>query len=378
MKILWFSNSLFEGSLKVGAAYYAEEVSKKHKVFFIEPPVTIFHILKFFKNGWIKIIWNRILNSKKIRVINKNLLIYTPFSLFILNDKVGIDLFYRKWFSDKHVKKLRKNDVQEIDIVIIDNFLGISLLDKIKYKKLVVRITDNFEGFGVHENCIKIENELIKKADLIVSTSNFLIEQKLNKLNRNIIHLPNGVNYKKIENIRKLKLNNTSKSIKLVYVGLLDFWFDYKLLSETLDLLDKNNIELIIIGPVIYKDEFYEKLIKMKNVKFLGPKTFEEAMKECSTCDIGIIPFNTQKDITDYISPLKLYEYAACGLDIVTTNFKEVSVINESFIHKVNTSKEFVSILISYDKLKDKSIIYDYAKNNSWEKRATILLEQVE
>ncbi len=95
---------------------------------------------------------------------------------------------------------------------------------------------------------------------------------------------------------------------------------------------------IVIIGPVWNKKD-YEKLKKHHNIYLLGKKAYREIHDYINQFDVGIIPHLTNEFIK-YTCPMKLYEYMACGIPIVTTDTPGVEQFKK-FIKISNDFEEF-------------------------------------
>ena len=69
------------------------------------------------------------------------------------------------------------------------------------------------------------------------------------------------------------------------------------------------------------------KLRKQKNVFFLGSINHEDIPLMTSIFDISIIPY-IKNTLTDSIYPVKLNEYLAQGLPVLSANINEIIQIN--------------------------------------------------
>jgi len=68
---------------------------------------------------------------------------------------------------------------------------------------------------------------------------------------------------------------------------------------------------------------------------FSGEKSYEELTRYCKALDVAIIPF-VINGLTKSVNPIKLREYLAAGLEVVSANLPEV----ESYDGFVRISKD--------------------------------------
>ncbi|MHB1377732.1 MAG: glycosyltransferase, partial [Candidatus Humimicrobiaceae bacterium] len=81
-----------------------------------------------------------------------------------------------------------------------------------------------------------------------------------------------------------------------------------------------------------------------------------------------IITFDVNHPVVDTVNPIKLYEYMACGLPVVSTSWKELELINSPAFLAKSTEEFSESLYGALESGKDKKYL-DFAKENSWDKR---------
>lgn len=84
----------------------------------------------------------------------------------------------------------------------------------------------------------------------------------------------------------------------------------------------------VFVG-LVWPSAHLEKLRSLSNVYFLGQKDYHDIPAYVQHFDVGLIP-HKRNAFTASMNPLKIYEYLACGLPVVTTpvagteNFSEI------------------------------------------------------
>lgn len=271
-----------------------------------------------------------------------------------------------KFFSN--TKKVMSS---ETNILWMTNVKMYEFSNMIQYEKMIHRVADNFSGFkGSYDSLIRLQNQVIEKSDLTIVTAKKLLDSAY-KINKKSIYLPNGVDFSRFENIENsypIEFSNL-EGPKITYVGAIEEWFDFELIINSARKLPKLNF--IFIGN---KNLYFEKEVEknnLKNIIFLGLIDHKEIPKFLKYSDVGIMPF-VKNDLTDYIHPLKIYEYLAAGLPVVCRNLTEVREMNAP-INLYDNEIEFVDIiknLVSSSITKShKKELVSYAKSNSWEDR---------
>jgi len=378
-KILMTESYLPDSTVRVGSHYYAQYFIKEGStVFWLSTRNILGYIEGAFtkKDGYKELgeIWKR-----KCKWINKNsfacsFLTFLPYAKKIINPLFPwIAKNYLRFSFPNFKKILIKNKFQEVDILWISHPLMIGLLERVKYKILVYRIADNIEGFKHIPPSIKvIEKELISNADVIFATAKSLYE-KAKKYNSKVCYLPNAVDY---EHFAKFKGKEPEeyqliKSPRIIYVGSLSEWIDVSILKEI--ALKLPNFSLVLIGPV----EIDLSCLKdFPNVFVLGRRSFKNIPNYLKYADVGIIPFK-DNPLTNSVHPLKLYEYFAAGLPVVSRDLEEIRKMDSpAFLAK--DEETFIEMIIqAYKKGKGKKEYYDFAKRNSWDERFKVVKKYV-
>ena len=230
----------------------------------------------------------------------------------------------------------------------------------------------------------KYKYAMSNKDVLVVTTANALYEDvKAKRGIKNLILSCNGVDYDFFQKIDKnfqfenefINVINNGK-INICYYGALASWFDYELIKKINDT-DKYNI--ILFGLKYDKSYDKNKINKLNNVHFFGPRDYKVLKNYASKMDILIIPF-VINSITQATSPLKLFEYMALHKPIVTTsmneckNYKSVLIgeNHEDFIKKLEEAIELKND-VKYNKL-----LEEEGKNNDWNHKARLIIELME
>ena len=106
------------------------------------------------------------------------------------------------------------------------------------------------------------------------------------------------------------------------YFGAIAEWFDFELVGLLAETLPATHI--VLIGPTqINVREQLESLIKNhSNIQVLPHRPQIELVPFLKRFDVCLIPF-IKNDVTDAVSPVKLFEYFSAGKPVVTTDLHE-------------------------------------------------------
>lgn len=160
------------------------------------------------------------------------------------------------------------------------------------------------------------------------------------------------------------------------YYGALAEWLDYELLIRL--ALALPNISIVLIGPDYdgSKDVLSD---APPNLFVLPPIEYQNLAVHAAWFDVALIPFLVN-EITDSTSPLKLFEYMAAKIPIVSTDIKEARKYNS--VHIGRNPSEFVEFVneIVLEGVTDEYMakMEDEAKENSWENKIQIIVDDIE
>jgi glycosyltransferase involved in cell wall biosynthesis len=156
--------------------------------------------------------------------------------------------------------------------------------------------------------------EAIAHPKTIVSVSARSLAMKVRELypQSDVIYLPNACNYQHFENSHK----NETEQLTIGYFGAIASWFDFELILKLAEEFKECRVRLIgqdYDGSLSKYD-----LLSPTNIDLLPPIDYQKLPKEAKF-DIGILPFRINK-ITLATSPIKIFEYLAMGLPVVSVD----------------------------------------------------------
>ena len=334
LNILFLSHTYWGSEFRVGSHHLSKNMAEAgHTVFYIPMPVTPFHLIKYRLSD------KRIKKSGRLEEIQKNLYQYIPRTLIPageLTRKSGYDISFAT--TGRLLRSLMsQKNIDVFDLVFLDHPKLIGILHIVKYKKLIYRPTDILSGIGLR-GMSKCEGQALVQADGLITTSKPVFDHLEKKFTINIPHLTlvNGVDLDLFttqvpppEDIKKIN------GKKCIYVGAFDDRFDY---DGTVTIIERHpNINFIFIGPfpTIRKNEF----CRFSNVHILGTREFSQIPAYLQACDISIMPFSNDPS-NEGRSPMKLYEYLAAGLPVISRHTDEISRRNHPRILTYTTLEE--------------------------------------
>lgn len=199
-------------------------------------------------------------------------------------------------------------------------------LKALRYEKLIYYCVDEHSGFsGVKSSqFVEWDNRLTISADHVFCSADALYQKK-RRHNENTHYMPHGVNWRHFSRAitdSKLKTEPMLEGVRgplLLFFGHISYdWVDTGLVRYI--AANRPGWHLALAGrSSVAADEF----AGYDNILLLGERDYEDLPSLCRYADVGIIPF-VDSELTAACNPLKLYEYLAAGLAVVSTDIPEV------------------------------------------------------
>jgi glycosyltransferase involved in cell wall biosynthesis len=186
----------------------------------------------------------------------------------------------------------------------------------------------------------------IRHSDAVVCTAR-LLEQDAKKNNRHVLYLPNAIDLDKFKRLPERSENR----FVVGFVGSLGSWVDVDMIAESAKRIQREYPKIIfwIIGSGPGEDRLNFRIRdeKIKNIKLFGYMPHEEAIKRMFCFNISLIPFKVN-DITDCVSPVKLFEYWMCGSLVIAVKTFELKQFKDELIFVDGASEMSEAIIKLY------------------------------
>ncbi|HYG74491.1 MAG TPA: glycosyltransferase [Planctomycetota bacterium] len=218
--------------------------------------------------------------------------------------------------------QLRRNGFESVDLIYLRDVKFSFLLDTVKAPKSVFRLADNDAGFREYTRAHQAaEARTLQRATHVCYTAKTLENRVTSGVQKRML-LRNGVALENFatQHAEPGAFANIPRP-RAIYVGSIEYWFDFELLTQAARALP--NVNFILVGhPECAK----EKLGALKNVHILGRRPYAEVPAMLQHSDVGLIPFDVAAHpaLVNAINPIKLYEYLAAGLPTVATAWDEL------------------------------------------------------
>jgi teichuronic acid biosynthesis glycosyltransferase TuaH len=190
---------------------------------------------------------------------------------------------------------------------------------------------------------LRIEPEVIKISDLVVSNSVYLRDY-CKEFNENSFYIGQGCEIEAFDSDLSYDLPYDMNGIESPTIGYVGFLTTMRLDIKLIRLIavSRPNWNVILVGP---EDENFSNsdLHDIPNVYFLGPKKPEELPSYIASFDVCINPQEIN-DLTIGNYPRKIDEYMAMGKPSVATKTVAMGIF-ESCCYLASTPQEFIEFL---------------------------------
>lgn len=191
---------------------------------------------------------------------------------------------------------------------------AIDALDRVEHRAAIYYCGDDFGALaGVdHEAVVKLEAELVERADLILAASPALAA----KFPPAKVHLvSHGVDAKAFAAPAARPCDLPSEGPVAGFYGSISEWLDLELLAATARRLP--HWRFVLIGPL---SRDLGPVQGLPNLTHLGVKAHAELPAYVQNWTVSLLPFCDTAQIRA-CNPLKLREYLAAGTPVVSTEF---------------------------------------------------------
>ncbi len=179
-----------------------------------------------------------------------------------------------------------------------------------------------FEGFDP-DRIRKAERAFMDRADVVVTTSEPLWEAK-RKHRPDALLVRHGVDYEHFASAWRTRLPRPDDLAEVTqpilgFFGLIHHWIDCSLIARVARL--RPQYSFVLIGDCRID---VSELASLENVHLLGRRPYADLPAYCASFAAGLLPF-VRSAMTRNINPIKMYEYLAAGLPVVSTSLPEAA-----------------------------------------------------
>ena len=189
-------------------------------------------------------------------------------------------------------------------------------------------ITDDFTKFKGHPSAAieRMENELIDKCDCVIASAGGLARKK-QRGGKTIHVVRHGVDHAHFAKALSMESTMVPPDIRniprpiLGFYGEINSWIDLPMIAEAAE--KRPAWSFVLIGRIAVEAGDIGFLDKIPNIHLLGQKEYGTLPAYCAAFDAALIPKKIN-DLTICMNPLKLREYLAAGVPVISAPLPEV------------------------------------------------------
>ncbi|RMF78585.1 MAG: glycosyltransferase family 1 protein [Planctomycetota bacterium] len=217
------------------------------------------------------------------------------------------------------------------------------LIDLLRPERVVYYCVDEFSAFTGYDAELmnRLERRTLERADVVITTSDEL-QQRIAALRPDAKLVPHGVDVAHFAAATTASESAPPRDIDdipapvLGYFGLISDYVDLELLAEV--ARRRPDWSLVLLGAIRCDVSV---LRGLPNVHLLGGKPYQDLPAYCRRFDVGLIPFRVNR-LTRAVNPIKLREYLAAGLPVVSTPLPAVRAYAPA-VRIADTPKDFAA-----------------------------------
>ncbi len=305
--------------------------------------------------------------SEPVKEVEKNIFVLNPLAIPTYGNE-AVRKFNQKFLVSQVKKAMRKLNFQQPLNMVFNPAAGL-LAGKLGEQKIVYYCVDEYTAFtGAASGLREIEEELFRKSDLVIVSAEKLFDDK-KKYNANTHIIRHGTDWRHFRTAldKETKIPEEIKNLPkpiIGFHGLLADWVDFELLKKTAEHFKTGSV--VLIGKIAVDAERKIKILNdVPNIHFLGRKPYAELPAYCKGFDVALNPFAIS-DLTLAANPLKVREYLAAGLLVVSTDIPEVRILEHCLLGEDHD--DFIAkIEFALVNPKSREEISDSIKAESWE-----------
>jgi hypothetical protein len=313
--------------------------------------------------------------TEPVREVEPNIFVMNPLAIPAYGSKAIVSINQK--FLIRQVKSaMKKLDMKNVINMVFNPAAGM-IAGRLGETEQIYYCVDEYTAFtGVSAGLRAIEEDLFRKSDFVVVSAEKLLESKKH-FNKNTFLIRHGVDFhhfrKSLDAATEIpdEIAHLPKPI-IGFHGLLADWVDFELLKKTAEHFKNGSV--VLIGKITVDAEKKIKILDaIPNIHFLGRKPYAELPSYCKGFDVALNPFEIS-ELTLAANPLKVREYLAAGLQVVSTDIPEVHILEDCLV-----GADHADFIVKIEEIlanpKPREIVSDAIRHESWDSKVDELRE---
>lgn len=196
-------------------------------------------------------------------------------------------------------------------------------------------------------------NQLVSQSDILL-TNSVPLQNKI-QTKKSFLISAGYFSRKNILALARNKNNKIAQNPSVLFIGTLTWRIDFELLLYLVKSLPK--ITFIFLHTPLFEfdlsnedkkaqqscKKLWEKIKKNKNVVEHIVKNQDELSLENDLlhANVGIVPYDMEFEFNHYCHPIKIYDYFALGIPVISPKIRSIEQFEGDYLHFVKNKLEF-------------------------------------
>ncbi len=256
-----------------------------------------------------------------------------------------------------------------------------TLIDRFTDTVVVYDLLDDLAIYEPNEQGMPLERTvkhhhrpLVEEADVVLASNPILADRHRSE-REDLLLVENGVDLDRFTSEGPVASSLPEGRI-VGYHGAVAPWFDFDLFTAVVDL--RPDLTFVLVGPI--DPEVEDPADKLEDAECHHPACTDlrtRSREFVRGFSVGVLPFVID-EMTKAVTPLKMYEYLACGVPMVATPLP--ACVREELVQTAHDPASFAArideaLLLNSGERQD---LRNHARAASWERRVAPLLDRLE
>ncbi len=313
--------------------------------------------------------------TEPVREVEPNIFVLNPLAFPSYGNRSILRV--NQSFLARQIKKAMRRLGFTSPVNMVFNPAAGMIAGRLGESEVIYYCVDEYTAFtGASPGLKAIEDELFKRADLVIVSAERLFDSK-SHFNPNTFVIRHGTDWRHFRSALDPALAIPADIADLPrpiigFHGLLADWVDYGLIKAVAERFSEGSV--VLIGKTSVDASQKVKILNgVPNVHFLGRKPYVELPAYCKAFDVALNPFAIN-ELTLASNPLKVREYLAAGLPVVSTDIPEVRVLADCMVGM--SEQDFIEkVEYALTHSKPREAVSDAIAHESWEAKIEDLRE---